>query len=54
MGKGELEDFLKRAKGLGFCPGVRRAIRIAEEALRSGKKVYVIGDLIHNEGEMER
>lgn len=43
-----------KAKGLGFCPGVRRAIRMAEKVLESGDKVYVIGDLIHNEGEMQR
>lgn len=54
MGKEKFEDKLKRAKGLGFCPGVRRALRLAEEALKEGKKVYVIGDLIHNEGEMQR
>lgn len=54
MGKGKPKDKLRRAKGLGFCPGVRRALRLAEEALRENKKVYVIGDLIHNEGEMER
>ena len=54
MGEGKPENLLKRAKGLGFCPGVRRAIRLAEEALQRGSIVYVIGDLIHNEGEMAR
>ncbi len=43
-----------KAKGLGFCPGVRRAIKLAEAALRRYEKVFVIGDLIHNEGEVER
>lgn len=42
------------AKELGFCPGVRRAIRLAEKALKKERDVYVIGDLIHNEGEMQR
>lgn len=49
----EIGRYLK-AKGLGFCPGVRRAIRLAEKALREDRDVYVIGDLIHNEGEMQR
>lgn len=54
MGEGKFENLLKRAKGLGFCPGVKRAIRLAEESLRKGKVVYIIDDLIHNEGEMAR
>ena len=54
MGEGKFENLLKRAKGLSCCPGVRRAIRLAEEALKKGEVLYVIGDLIHNEGEMAR
>lgn len=45
---------VKRAQALGFCYGVRRAIKWAEEALKREKDVYVIGDLIHNAGEMQR
>jgi (E)-4-hydroxy-3-methyl-but-2-enyl pyrophosphate reductase len=37
------------AKHLGFCPGVRRAIRIAENTLeRSSGKIYSLGPIIHN------
>jgi len=54
MDKANAEDKPKLAEGLGFCPGVKRAIRLAEETLKQDKEVYVIGDLIHNEGEMQR
>jgi 4-hydroxy-3-methylbut-2-enyl diphosphate reductase len=37
------------AKYAGFCPGVRRAIRIAEKTLEnSSGKVCTVGPLIHN------
>jgi len=60
-----LEAALKEAKkprqiaveideSAGFCPGVRRAIQVAEEAMRSGARVAVLGELIHNRREVER
>ncbi len=34
---------------VGFCPGVRRAVRMAEETLESfDGKVYTLGPIIHN------
>lgn len=37
------------AKKAGFCPGVKRAIDLALETARSGRKpVYTLGPLIHN------
>jgi 4-hydroxy-3-methylbut-2-enyl diphosphate reductase len=36
------------------CPGVERAVSMAEDALRHGKKVFAVGDLIHNSRELER
>ncbi|MDP8253310.1 MAG: 4-hydroxy-3-methylbut-2-enyl diphosphate reductase [Candidatus Kaelpia aquatica] len=33
----------------GFCAGVKRAIDLAQDALRSYKSVYCLGELIHNE-----
>jgi (E)-4-hydroxy-3-methyl-but-2-enyl pyrophosphate reductase len=37
------------ARYVGFCPGVRRAIRMAEETLEKvGGKVYTLGPIIHN------
>jgi small subunit ribosomal protein S1/4-hydroxy-3-methylbut-2-en-1-yl diphosphate reductase len=37
------------AKYIGFCPGVRRAIRIAENTLeRMPGKIYTLGPIIHN------
>ena len=48
---------IKRAKVLGFCFGVRRAVELAENALEQNKtcnsKVYSLGPLIHNEMELK-
>lgn len=38
----------------GFCFGVVRAIRNAEEELHAGGKLYCLGDIVHNSGEVER
>ena len=38
----------------GFCPGVRKAIQLAEQQIKAGKKVAALGSLIHNERELER
>lgn len=40
-------------KKSGFCTGVVNAIRKAEEELQRGK-LYCIGDIVHNNLEMER
>jgi len=41
-----------RARTLGFCPGVRRAVTTAEnaaaEAARTGRRAYVLGQIVHN------
>jgi 4-hydroxy-3-methylbut-2-enyl diphosphate reductase len=37
------------AKSAGFCFGVKRAIETALKTARSDKKVYMIGDIVHNE-----
>ena len=42
-----------RAKVLGFCFGVRRAVDLAEEALKNTSgHVYSLGPLIHNEAAL--
>ncbi len=41
-------------KSSGFCFGVENAILMAEEALKSGEKVYCLGQIVHNEIEVER
>lgn len=38
----------------GFCFGVVKAITKAEESLRSGDKVYSLGDIVHNRVEVQR
>ncbi len=38
----------------GFCFGVRRAIRIAEEAVAERGRVYCLGPLIHNRQAVDR
>ena len=40
--------------GSGFCFGVENAVRIAEEALKGGQKVYCLGEIVHNEVEVAR
>ncbi len=38
----------------GFCPGVKRAERIAFEEKRKGRRpIFVLGDFIHNEGYID-
>jgi 4-hydroxy-3-methylbut-2-enyl diphosphate reductase len=41
-----------RAASLGFCPGVRRAVTLAEDAARNaaalGRPVFVLGQIVHN------
>lgn len=36
------------AKSSGFCFGVRRAINICNDLAENNKKVYVLGDIVHN------
>jgi 4-hydroxy-3-methylbut-2-en-1-yl diphosphate reductase len=36
------------AKSSGFCFGVRRAIEISRKLASNPKKVYVLGDIVHN------
>ena len=40
--------------GSGFCFGVENAVRIAEEALRAGEKVFCLGEIVHNDLEVDR
>ena len=41
------------AKHAGFCFGVKRAIDIAEDTASKNRKVYVYGQLVHNEKVIE-
>lgn len=41
-------------KNSGFCWGVVRAIDFAESELANSKKLYSLGDIIHNPEEIER
>lgn len=38
----------------GFCFGVVKAISKAEEELSSGEPLYCLGDIVHNNAEVER
>lgn len=40
--------------GSGFCFGVTTAIKKAEEELARGKKLYCLGDIVHNSMEVAR
>jgi len=35
-------------KSAGFCFGVRRALQLAEQTASSNKKVYMLGEIVHN------
>lgn len=41
-------------KGSGFCFGVVEAIRRAEERLEYEKPLFCLGDIVHNNSEVER
>lgn len=41
-------------EGSGFCFGVTTAIKKAEEELEKGRKLYCLGDIVHNSMEVER
>ena len=38
----------------GFCFGVRRAIATLERHLQEGEELYCVGDIVHNEMEIDR
>jgi len=38
----------------GFCFGVVRAIALAEEELRNNNNIYSLGDIVHNDLEVDR
>lgn len=38
----------------GFCYGVVKTIELAEKALDNGSPVYCLGEIVHNEEEVER
>lgn len=38
----------------GFCFGVENSVRIAEEELAKGAKLYCLGEIVHNEEEIKR
>lgn len=41
-------------KESGFCFGVVYAIRMAEDELEQSEKLYCLGDIVHNDQEVER
>ena len=38
----------------GFCFGVEFAIEMAEDILKTDKELYCLGDIVHNDMEVER
>ena len=42
------------ARELGLCQGVRQALQMAEEAVRQGRAVRTLGDIVHNPQAVER
>lgn len=45
------------AKSAGFCFGVKKAITIALQTVKTGKPLFMLGDIVHNEevvGQIQR
>ena len=40
---------VKKAKNIGFCWGVKRALKMAEDLLSKEQIIYMLGPLVHNE-----
>ncbi len=40
---------IKLARSAGFCFGVKRALDIALDTAKSDQRVYMLGDIVHNE-----
>ena len=38
----------------GFCFGVVYAIQMAEDELKDGEVLYCLGDIVHNDREVDR
>ena len=49
-----MEKHVEIDSGSGFCFGVTTAIRKAEEELAKGGVLYCLGDIVHNNREVER
>ena len=43
-----------KAKNMGFCFGVNRAVKMTEKLLAREEKAYILGPLIHNPQEVKR
>ncbi len=41
-------------QGSGFCFGVNRAIQTAENELDAGSEVYCLGEMVHNQVQMDK
>ncbi len=52
--KGSLQLDVEIDSGSGFCFGVVYAIEMAEEYLREHGKLYCLGDIVHNDVEVDR
>lgn len=38
----------------GFCSGVVNAIKLAEKQMNTGEQLYSLGEIVHNQAEVER
>ncbi len=45
---------IEKARELGFCFGVRRALKIIESSARSGKSIATLGPIVHNKTVVAR
>lgn len=48
--RNDMDSFMiKKAEEMGFCSGVRRAIKIIEEAAAKNEKISSLGAIVHNQ-----
>lgn len=47
-------DLVRLAKTAGFCFGVNRAVEMSQKLAESGKKVFTLGPIIHNNQVVQR
>ncbi len=45
---------IELAKNIGFCGGVSKAVKMAEDAAEKYGKVQMLGDIVHNEIVVKR
>ena len=49
-----MDKIVEIDRGSGFCSGVLQAVWLAEEELKKSGKLFCLGEIVHNQHELER